>query len=163
MHKSLLSLHVILANEWQFLSFQYQKPRIHEKVTLSCFLWTQWWGTEVNSRYFRTDSQNEGRHVKLVFNSLQQASWTIILHATHFKRLPAIKEKLIILCQNSSSEKDCLYLRHCTRCSRFFQNMKIRFTKSGNLIIFLPLRFYVKSFFGNFEVSKTAILTVQMA
>ena len=31
-----------------------------------------------------------------------------------------------------------------------------------NLIIFLPLRFYEKSFFGNFQVSKTAILTIPL-
>ena len=30
----------------------------------------------------------------------------------------------------------------------------------GNLVIFLPLRFYVKSNFGNIGVSKSAILTV---
>ena len=33
-------------------------------------------------------------------------------------------------------------------------------TQCENLVIFLPLRFYVKSIFGDFGVSKSAILTV---
>ena len=32
-----------------------------------------------------------------------------------------------------------------------------------NFMIFLPFRFYVKSFFGNFGVSKTIILTIPLA
>ena len=37
---------------------------------------------------------------------------------------------------------------------------KTRGAQCGNLVIFLPMRFYVKSYFGDFGDSKSAILTV---
>ena len=42
----------------------------------------------------------------------------------------------------------------------FSKKQSIQKPQCGHLVIFLPLRFYVKSIFGDFEVSKCAILTV---
>ncbi len=62
--------------------------KICNSLTLSCLRCTQWWGTLVNSRYLRTDSQNVGRQVNFSFKAEEQPSWTTMRHATHFKRLP---------------------------------------------------------------------------
>ena len=42
----------------------------------------------MNSRYLRTDSQNEGRQAYFAFSVSTQASCTTIRHATHLTRFP---------------------------------------------------------------------------
>ena len=46
---------------------------------------------------------------------------------------------------------------YCALCSRSFQNVKLKLYFCWYLIILLPLRFYVKSNFGEFKRSKNVI------